>query len=70
MSTGDLSRLRAARLQARRRVDFHEETIERLTRELAAANEGLAAAQESLDECERRIKAATTPVVPKMERNG
>lgn len=66
---GDLSRLRAARLQARKCVDFYEENLERLAREAEAEQAGLTAARASLDECERQIKAATTPLAPRLEND-
>jgi hypothetical protein len=64
---GDLSRLRAARLQARSLCDFHETKIEKLERELAGERDELVAALAMLDECERQIHAAMTPEVPSLE---
>jgi hypothetical protein len=63
-SASDLARLRAARLQARRCCDFHEENIEKLTRDLKDEQRGLASAREALEECENQIKQATRPETP------
>lgn len=65
--SGDLSRLRAARLQARRCCDFHEENLEKLASATKAEQEGLEAARGVLAELERRIGEATTPEVPILE---
>jgi hypothetical protein len=64
---GDLSRLRAARLQARQRCDFHEERVERLERQLEGERTELVAALMVLEEIERKIRAAMAPTVTSFE---